>query len=107
MTSRLSIEDIMRVAKWGNSLAVRLPKALVETLALKAGDELEVVDATRERLAVAKDERRKQALERLASMRIALPADYRFDREEANARPATAYGFPRQEGRHARRQMGK
>jgi antitoxin MazE len=82
----LSIEDIMRVAKWGNSLAVRLPKALVETLALKAGDELEVIDATRGRLAVAKDERRKKALERLASMRIKLPPDYKFDREEANER---------------------
>jgi antitoxin MazE len=31
----------MRVAKWGNSLAVRLPRALVETLALKVGDEIE------------------------------------------------------------------
>jgi antitoxin MazE len=76
----------MRVAKWGNSLAVRLPKALVDTLALKAGDELEVIDATRERLAVAKDERRKKALERLASMRITLPPDYKFDREQANER---------------------
>ncbi len=74
----------MRIAKWGNSLAIRLPKRLVDSLSLEAGDELEVVDATRERLAVAKDERRKQALERLASMRIALPTDYRFDREEAN-----------------------
>ncbi len=31
-------EDIMRVAKWGNSLAVRLPKELVNSLSLKAGD---------------------------------------------------------------------
>lgn len=76
----------MRVAKWGASLAVRLPKQLVDALSLKAGDELEIVDATRQRLTVAKDERRKQALERLASMRIALPADYKFDREEANER---------------------
>ena len=76
----------MRVAKWGNSLAVRLPKDLVEALSLKAGDELEIVDASRQRLAVSKDERRKQALERLASMRVELPADYRFDREEANER---------------------
>lgn len=76
----------MRVAKWGNSLAVRLPKDLVQSLSLKAGDELEIVDATRERLALVKDERRKQALERLASMRITLPADYKFDREEANER---------------------
>jgi antitoxin MazE len=97
----------MRVAKWGNSLAVRLPKALVDELRLKAGDELKVVDATGERLAVVKDERRKTALERLASMRIALPPDYRFDREEANERSAADCGLQRREGRHARRQMGK
>jgi len=76
----------MRVAKWGNSLAIRLPKDLVEALSLKAGDELQIVDASRQRLAVSKDERRKQALERLASMRIELPADYKFNREEANER---------------------
>ena len=76
----------MHVAKWGNSLAVRLPKSLVDALSLEAGDELEVVDATRERLAVVRDERRKQALERLASMRISLPPDYKFDRDEANER---------------------
>ena len=32
----------MHVAKWGNSLAVRLPKALVEPLDLKASDDVEV-----------------------------------------------------------------
>jgi antitoxin MazE len=76
----------MHVAKWGNSLAVRLPRALVDELRLKAGEEVEVVDAARERLAVAKDERRKTSLGRLASMRIALPPDYRFDREQPNER---------------------
>ena len=30
----------MRVAKWGNSLAVRLPDAVVRALRLKAGDEI-------------------------------------------------------------------
>jgi antitoxin MazE len=33
----------MRVAKWGNSLAVRLPDAIVKTLKLKSGDEIEIV----------------------------------------------------------------
>ena len=32
----------MQVAKWGNSLAVRLPAAVVEALALKEGDEIEI-----------------------------------------------------------------
>jgi antitoxin MazE len=32
----------MQVAKWGNSLAVRLPAAMVEALTPKAGDEVEI-----------------------------------------------------------------
>lgn len=76
----------MRIAKWGNSLAIRLPKDLIEALSLKAGDELEIVDATRQRLAVAKDERRKNAIENMRARRWTLPADYRFDRDEANSR---------------------
>ena len=74
----------MRIAKWGNSLAVRLPKQLVDDLSLKVGDEVAIVEATRERLGLAKDERRKQALDRLAAMRIVLPEDYKFDRVETN-----------------------
>ena len=37
------VELLMRVAKWGNSLAVRLPDAIVKTLKLKSGDEIEIV----------------------------------------------------------------
>ena len=51
---------------------------------LETGDELEIVAATRE-LAVVKHERRKQSL-RAGAIRIALPPDYKFDREEANER---------------------
>ena len=32
----------MQVAKWGNSLAVRLPAIVVEALGLKEGDEIEI-----------------------------------------------------------------
>jgi antitoxin MazE len=32
----------MRLAKWGNSLAVRLPQAVVEALGLREGDEIEI-----------------------------------------------------------------
>ena len=34
----------MQVSKWGDSLAVRLPKTLVEKMGLSAGDELNIVD---------------------------------------------------------------
>lgn len=77
----------MRVAKWGNGLGVRLARKLVEEMGLKAGDEVEVVDAARDRLALGTVDQRQAALRRLAERRWGdLPADYRFDREEANAR---------------------
>jgi len=76
----------MRVAKWGNSLAVRLPKALVESLALNPGDELAIVEAAAGRVTVKKSERRAAALARMAGRGWRQPPGYRFDREEANER---------------------
>ena len=76
----------MRVSKWGNSLGVRLPRALVNDLGLKPGDELEVVAATPTRVAVEKDDRRAQAVERMRARRLAVPEGYAVDRDEANAR---------------------
>jgi len=76
----------MRVAKWGNSLAVRLPKRLVDEMGLCEGDEVSVVWAEDRTISIEKDRRREQALERLASMRVRLPPGYKFDREEANER---------------------
>ena len=76
----------MQVAKWGNSLALRLPRKLVEELGLKAGDEVEVVDAARDRLVLCKADQRDAAIQRMKQRGWALPADHRFDRDEANAR---------------------
>ena len=76
----------MQVSKWGNSLAVRLPKALVEDLGLKPGDDVAVVSATPKRIAVAKDERRVLAVKRMRARAWPLPEDYAFDRNDANAR---------------------
>jgi antitoxin MazE len=77
----------MQVSKWGNSLAVRLPKALVEKLGLKEGDEINVVAAKDGVIEVeTREEQRRRALERLASLNWTLPPDYKFDREEANER---------------------
>ena len=76
----------MQVSKWGDSLAVRLPKALVEKMGLRAGDELSIVDVVERTLVVEKEERRQAALEELASLNWTLPRDYKFDRDEANER---------------------
>ena len=84
--SRLTLEVAMQVSKWGDSLAVRLPKALVEKMGLSAGDELNIVDVVERTLVVQKEDRRKAALERLATLNWTLPPDYKFDRDEANER---------------------
>ena len=76
----------MLVSKWGNSLAVRLPKSVVDTLGLKSGDRLEIVSATSERVVLAKDRRRERAVERMRARALPLPADYVFDRDDAKSR---------------------
>jgi antitoxin MazE len=76
----------MQVSKWGNSLAVRLPAAVVEALKLKEGDEIEIRIAGEREFEVRRDQSRNKALERLRKLRRPLPAGFVFDREEANAR---------------------
>jgi antitoxin MazE len=76
----------MRVAKWGNSLAVRLPDAIVKSLKLKSGDEIEIVVTGERVFQVQRDKSRERALARLRALKKPLPKGFRFDREEANAR---------------------
>lgn len=76
----------MQVAKWGNSLAVRLPAAVVEALRLKEGDEIDIHLAGEREFAVARKPSREDFLNRLRAYRGRLPRDFKFDREEANAR---------------------
>jgi antitoxin MazE len=76
----------MQVAKWGNSLAIRLPRSVVEVLGLKEGDSIEIHVADRRSFAIEKAPTSKQLLERLRKYRGWLPAGFRFDRLEANER---------------------
>jgi antitoxin MazE len=76
----------MQVAKWGNSLAVRLPASVVQVLELKAGDEIEIRVADRRELIVSRKPGRDELLKSLRAFRGRLPPDFKFDRDEANAR---------------------
>jgi antitoxin MazE len=76
----------MQVSRWGNSLAVRLPKKLVDALDLAPGDELDVVEASKDRIAVTKIDKRAEFLRQVAQFRFPLPEGYKFDRDEANER---------------------
>ena len=76
----------MQVAKWGNSLAVRFPASLVQALNLKEGEKIELHLLGERSLAVARKDTPQQMLERLRALRGRLPADFHFDRQEAQGR---------------------
>ena len=76
----------MQVAKWGNSLAVRLPAAVVEALELKEGDQIEIRIARGGAFEVSRDRSRERALARLRKLRRPLPAGFSFDRADVHAR---------------------
>jgi len=76
----------MQVSKWGNSLAVRLPAAVVEALGLKEGDQIEISVAGKREFKVARDRSKETVLDQLRRMKWSFPADFRFNREEINER---------------------
>ena len=75
----------MKVSKWGNSLAVRLPAELVQKLGLKEGDEIYTVPGMAEEQVTLK---RKPTLEEMwakldeIAKRVEVPEGYKFDRDE-------------------------
>lgn len=76
----------MRVSKWGNSLAVRLPASMVEEMNLREGDEIELVRSDTESFIVHRYDDPAVLLERIRRFRGRLPKDFRFDREGAHER---------------------
>ena len=76
----------MQVAKWGNSLAVRLPASVVQALDLKEGEEIDLHVAGERSFEVSKQANAKELLTRLRALRGRLPDSFRFDRLEASLR---------------------
>ncbi len=76
----------MQVSKWGNSLAIRLPAAVVEALQLHEGDDVEVVvaGAGGREFQIKKKPTPRELLERLRQYRGRLPAGFTFSRDDAN-----------------------
>lgn len=77
----------MHVAKWGNSLAVRIPADVARALGIREGDDIELCALDDGQIGmITERQRREAAIERLSRLAVKFPADYKFDREEANAR---------------------
>ncbi|PTX47333.1 antitoxin MazE [Gemmobacter caeni] len=75
----------MQVAKWGNSLAVRLPAELVRELGLKEGDQIDLVKDDGQ-VRVRRLPRADEVLKGLRRFRRKLPAAERLSRDEAHER---------------------
>ena len=79
----------MQVSKWGNSLAVRLPKKLVEKLGLAEGDDVDVTSADARTIVIVKcDDKDDKSgfIARLRSLQKRKPARFVWSRDDANKR---------------------
>jgi antitoxin MazE len=76
----------VQISKWGNSLAIRLPAAVVNALELKEGDHIEVRIAGSRQFEVSRDPTREAAIKRLRQLRRPLPAGFIFDRAATHER---------------------
>lgn len=73
----------MKVAKWGNSLAVRLPAEIVDHLSLKTGDEIEVRRGTDVGTYLLRRKKTPEEMwEAVRKLRGAMPKDFKFNRDE-------------------------
>lgn len=73
----------MNVAKWGNSLAIRLPAAVVKALDLVERDDITVRVVGARDMEVERKPDRAALLARLSAFEGRLPADFVFDRHDA------------------------
>ena len=76
----------MQVAKWGNSLAVRIPAVVVEALGLAEGMEVQIRVAKDGAFELGRTEDPGEILDRIRKYRGKMPRDFHFDREAANER---------------------
>jgi antitoxin MazE len=78
----------MKVAKWGNSLAVRIPAGVASDLNLKEGDEIDIlaVDYAGRAIGASRKLTKDEIIVELRKFRGMVPKGFKFNREEANER---------------------
>jgi antitoxin MazE len=80
------MEASMKVSKWGGSLAVRLPKELVEKLDISAGDDINLTQLDEQTFKVSKRESIEEFRRTMSKFNWQVPEGYKFNRDEANER---------------------
>jgi antitoxin MazE len=72
----------MKLAKWGNSLAVRIPAEVVAKLGIAPNEEVEIKVTGENSFEVRRDRRRQEAIEAIRKLARPLPPGHKFNREE-------------------------
>lgn len=56
------MERILKVSKWGNTQGIRIPKAFLEMLGLKVGDDIEI-EASNDKMIITKKRPQKKEID--------------------------------------------
>jgi antitoxin MazE len=80
------MEITVQVSKWGNSLAVRLPKKLVEDLGIAEGDDVDITSADSQTIVISKSDGKRDFILKLRLLQKPKPAEFVWNRDDANTR---------------------
>ena len=80
----------MKFAKWGNSIAVRIPAEVVARLGISPNEEVQIEVTGEDSFQVTRDRSRQKALDAIRKLRRPLPPGFTFNREELHERGSYA-----------------
>jgi antitoxin MazE len=72
----------MKFAKWGNSMAIRIPAEVVAKLGISPDEEAQIKVTGEYSFEVTRDRRRQEAIEAIRKLARPLPPGYKFNRDE-------------------------
>jgi antitoxin MazE len=76
----------MKLAKWGNSYAIRIPAELMKKMNLTSDEEFQFRQTGDDSFEISRDRRREEAMEVIDRLARPLPPGYKFNREEIHDR---------------------
>ena len=72
----------MKFAKWGNSIAIRIPAEVVARLGISPDDEARIKVTGEYSFEITRDRRRQEAIEAIRRLARPLPPGFKFNRDE-------------------------
>jgi antitoxin MazE len=76
----------MKLAKWGNSYAIRIPAELMKKMNMVPDEEFQFRQTGEHSFEISRDRRREEAIEAIRRLARPLPPGYKFNREEIHDR---------------------